>query len=564
MSSTEEQIRQIHAAIAAQETLRPVLGDAVVEVTLAALRNQLSTLALPIPGSAPIRTDALLAQLQGYLPRELADKMRAFGRIDSERKQVTVLFADISGFTEMSERLDAEEVAAMTDAVLQELARAVYESEGYIDKFIGDSVMAVFGAPIVHEDDPDRALRAALAMREYLKKFNDSWMKRVGAPLTLHIGINTGLVIAGNVGSDLRLSYTVMGDTVNTASRLENAARPGQILVSRNTYRLTQESFAFVALDPIQVKGKREPLVVYELHHARLTPGKSRGLKEFKPVFVEREREVAALAELARGLQAGRGHLLVITGDAGIGKSRLMAHWRASFAPQARCLEGRSFPHTTSLPYGPFRDLFLRYASVGDDDREDVVRLHLRAMIERWFQGDLTARALFASMLALHPTPEEDAVLAELPAERRRRELFALVHAWLLALATEGPVILVLEDMHWADTTSIELVESLLPLVRTHPLIIVGVLRTQRSEAPRVFAPSVTAQYAGHCTLFALTPISERGSIGMVQELLQTASLPGSIERIISRKAEGNPFFIEEVVRMLVERGALVRSPGGD
>ncbi len=563
MSAIEVQIQQLEQAIAAQESLRPLIGDAAVDLTLTALRGQVQALRQQVQGAAaPARTDARLAQLQGYLPGELAEKMRAFGRIESERKQVTVLFADISGFTALSERLDPEEVAVMTDAVLKELARAVYECEGYIDKFIGDAVMAVFGAPVAHEDDPDRALRAALSMRENLANFNRTWIDRVGVALTVHIGINTGLVIAGNVGSDLRFSYTVMGDTVNTASRLESAALPGQILVSRSTYRLTEESFAFVVLDPIQVKGKREPLVVYELHHARLMPGKTRGLKELAPVFVERERELAALEELTDGLVAGRGHVVVVTGDAGIGKSRLMARWRAGSPRALRWLEGRSFPHTTSLPYGPFRDLFLRYVSLGEDDREELVRQRLRALVERSFGKSLEAQALFASMLALHTTAEEDAVLAELSAERRRRGLFALVQRWLLDLTGEGPVVLVLEDMHWADAASVELAESLLPLVAAQPLLIAGVLRA--SEVPRVFQAGVTRKYDAPATHFPLAPISERGSVEMVQGLLQTATLPDPIRSIILGKAEGNPFFIEEVIRMLIERAALVRAPNGD
>ena len=565
MAALEEQIHQCQAAIAAQESLRSTLGDVVVDVTVAALRSRIEALQSQLQGpTRASRSDELLELLQGYLPRELADKMRAFGRIDGERKQVTVLFADLSGFTALSERLDAEEVAEITHAVLKELAGAVYEFEGYIDKFIGDAIMAVFGAPIAHENDPDRALRVALSMRERLEGFNRHWRDRVGEPLTLHIGINTGMVIAGNIGSDMRLSYTVMGDTVNTASRLESAARPGQILVSHNTYRLTLDSFAFVALEPLQIKGKREPLVVYELDHARLTPSKSRGLKGFRTVFVERERELALLAALAERLQSGSGHVLVVTGEAGIGKSRLMAGWRAALPPALRWLEGRSFPHTGTLPYGPFLDLFLRYAGIGDDDLEEQARQRLRVIVERFFPANLEAQALFASMLALHPTAEEEALLAALPAEGRRRRLFALVRQWLVELAVERPVVLVFEDMHWIDTTSIELIQSLLPLVETHPVIVAGVFRGARDEVMHSFHTVVTAHYGERSTLLPLAALSEQGSAAMVRELLQVTTLSEPVRLAVLHKAEGNPFFIEEVLRMLVERGALVRAAGGD
>ncbi|MGH2521335.1 MAG: adenylate/guanylate cyclase domain-containing protein, partial [Anaerolineales bacterium] len=350
MSSLEEQIAQLEAAITAQESLRPTLGDAVVNVTLAALRAQLDSLRAQ-PQSASTGTarpapspEQLLKRLQSYLPKELAEKMHAMGRIEAERKQVTVLFADISGFTALSEQLDPEEVTALTNEALKELAEAVYQYEGYIDKFIGDAIMAVFGAPVVHEDDPERALRAALAMRDRLEHFNERWVDRLGAigPLSLHIGVNTGPVIAGNVGSDLRLSYTVMGDTVNTASRLEAAAHPGQVLVSRDTYRLTQEAFTFLALDPITVKGKREPLTVFELQRAKLHPGKRRGLKGLASALVGREREMGQLRAVLAELEARRGRIVTITGEAGIGKSRLMAEWRAEIGERALWLEGRA------------------------------------------------------------------------------------------------------------------------------------------------------------------------------------------------------------------------------
>jgi len=214
----------------------------------------------------------------------LADKTRAAGQIEGERRQVTVVFADISGFTALSERLDPEDVASLVNDCLKELAQAVYQYEGMVDKFIGDCIMAVFGAPIALEDDAEHALRATIAMRENLQRFNRRWIEKLGHPLNVHIGVNTGMVIAGNIGNDLRMSYTVMGDTVNVAARLEDAAKGGQIFVSRNTYRLTRGAFAFQEMDPIKVKGKQDPLTVYELLHAKLQPDKSRGSKDCPPL----------------------------------------------------------------------------------------------------------------------------------------------------------------------------------------------------------------------------------------------------------------------------------------
>ncbi|MFA5111217.1 MAG: adenylate/guanylate cyclase domain-containing protein, partial [Desulfobaccales bacterium] len=318
MPSIEEQISQLRSAISAQETLRPTLGDAVIEVTLKALRTQLDSLlaeqkdgAQPQSGPSP---EALLAQLQSYVPQQLADKTRAAGQIEGERRQVTVVFADISGFTALSERLDAEDVAGLVNDCLKELALAVYQYEGMVDKFIGDCIMAVFGAPIALEDDAEHALRATIAMRENLQRFNRRWIEKLGQPLNVHIGVNTGMVIAGNIGNDLRMSYTVMGDTVNVAARLEDAAQGGQIFVSRNTYRLTRGAFAFQEMDPIKVKGKRDPLTVYELLHAKLQPDKSRGVEGLSSPLVGRDAQRQALVECLEKLQTGRGQIAAILG----------------------------------------------------------------------------------------------------------------------------------------------------------------------------------------------------------------------------------------------------------
>jgi class 3 adenylate cyclase/tetratricopeptide (TPR) repeat protein len=588
MPSVHEQIAQLEAALTAQEALRPTLGDAVVEVTLTALRAQLESLRRSSPAqvdeaappglrpsaaqrSAAATPEQLLERLQSYLPKELADKMRATGRIEGERKQVTVMFADIYGFTALSERLDPEEVTTLTNEALKEMAEAVYQYEGYIDKFLGDAVMAVFGAPVVHEDDPERALRAALAMRERLEGFNRRWIDRLGQPLSLHIGINTGTVIAGNVGSDLRLSYTVMGDTVNTASRLEDASQPGQILVSRDTYRLTQAAFTFLALDPITVKGKREPLSVFELQRAKLHPGKSRGLKGLHSSLVGREREMAQLRHVLAELEAGRGHIVMITGEAGIGKSRLTAEWHEAVTAGDRVLwlEGRAFTHTTSLAYGPFLDLFRRYAGISDDDTEAEARARLHDAVEDIFPGNLEAQAVLAHTLAMHLSPEEEALLDSLPAATFRWRLFALVEEFLTRLARKRPVILVIEDLHWADLTSIELIEYLLLVLGGHlPLTVVGVARLRPDEPLNKLLHVVQARHADRYTHIPLAPLSETSSLEMVEQLLYRRSgdhslLPEALRAAILRKAEGNPFFVEEVIRSLIERGALVRSPEG-
>ncbi len=571
MPDLTEQISRLRAAIAALEASRPTLGDAVVDVTLAALQAQLSALRhrqqtyAQQPTQAPGRP---AANPQSYLPGELADKMRATGHIEGERRQVTVLFADISGFTALSEQLDPEEVAAVTNEVLKDMAEAVYKYEGYVDKFLGDSVMAVFGAPIAHEDDAERALRAAIEMRERLERFNRSRMAKLAEPLSLHIGVNTGMVVAGNVGSDLRISYTVLGDTVNTASRLEGASEAGQILVSRDTYRLAREAFTFLAVEPIRVKGKRNPLTVYELYRSRISPGKSRGLHDLSYAFVGREHDMAQLMDIFSGLKAGRGQTVVVSGEAGIGKSRLITEFKRDITSreQVHWLEGRCLAYSSSVPYGPFLDLIRNHAGIRDEQSEDAARRRLDLAVNQFFPGNAEAKAIIANMMLLRLSSQEIDLLKGIQGELLRQRIFGLMASFFAKLAEKHPTMLVIEDSHWADTTSLDLIEHLVPLTERMPLAIVCVSRTEASWASEPWIKLTTKLRERHSdgfTNITLEPLSELGSLDMTARLLSLESLPLALKELIARRAEGNPFFVEELVRTLIERGALEQSEDG-
>ena len=567
MPSIEEQIAQLRSAISAQETLRSSLGDAVVEVTLKALRSQLDALLAqqqcgtgqePGPSS-----ETLLAQLQSYVPQQLADKTRAAGQIEGERRQVTVVFADISGFTALSERLDPEDVAGLVNDCLKELAQAVYQYEGMVDKFIGDCIMAVFGAPIALEDDAENALRATIAMRENLQKFNRRWIEKLGQPLDLHIGVNTGMVIAGNIGSDLRMSYTVMGDTVNVASRLESAAKAGQIFVSRNTYRLTRGAFAFQELDPIKVKGKQEPLLVYELLHAKLQPDKARGVEGLFSPLVGREAERQALVANLEKLQSGKGQIDVILGEAGIGKSRLLAEIRRGEGKDLTWLEGRSFAFSRSLGYGAFLDLLRRFAGIADEDSEAEAAASLKGRLHGILPGDVESYAVLAQLLSMRLDSQETAAVSAVTGEAFRDRLFAVLERLLLTLAQQNPVVVALEDIHWADHSSLELLDHLFALITQAPIAFV-LLSRPKQESPANWA-KLDAALEGYRPYFLevpLKPLSGEASGNLVCGLLDGSILPHKLGEVILNKSEGNPFFVEEVLRSLIEQGVLARANG--
>jgi class 3 adenylate cyclase/tetratricopeptide (TPR) repeat protein len=561
-----DQIAQLEAAIAAQDGLRSVLGDAAVDTAISALRAQLETLrsdesGRPQPAWVPAPEEAL-AQLQARVPAALADKARVTAtgrRTDGERRNVTVLFADLSGFTALSERFDPEVIRAFQHDLFDEMASVVYEYEGFVEKFVGDAIVSVFGAPLTHEDDPERALRAALAIRERMDGVNQRWVEQLGQSLTIHIGVNSGTVVAGQIGAEHGGGYAVTGDTINTASRLQDAAQPGQILVSLNTHRLAHEAFAFRRLKPLRVQGKREPLTVFELQRAKLYPGKSRGVRGLSSPMVGRGLELEQLQRVTDGLAAGSGQVVIVTGEAGIGKSRLMAEWRASLGKEVRWLEGRSFAGASAVSYGPFADLGRRYAGITDDDSEPRARSRLRETLERVLPGDREATAIVAGMLGMGPEADEADYLATLSSQALKQRLFTLIEGLFARLAQERPTVLVMEDLHWADGSSLQLIEHLLPLVKELPLAIVGVFRRGHDELP--LWPLVAAEYGDRLLRLELAPLPEPSTVTLVEELLSTSELlPPAARDLIVGKAEGNPFFVEEVIRSLIERGALVRS----
>jgi class 3 adenylate cyclase/tetratricopeptide (TPR) repeat protein len=565
VNSREERIAQLRAAIEAQEAMRPTLGDAMVELSLKPLRGLLESLTEEAAATDNGEGSGdLLERLQSYIPKQLADKIRTSGHVEGERRQVTVIFADISGFTALSERLDAEEVASFANDCMKELTTAVYQYEGMVDKFIGDCVMAVFGAPIALEDDAERALRASLAMRERLEAFNRRWIDKLKEPLSLHIGINSGTVIAGNVGNDLRMSYTVMGDTVNVASRLESAATRGQIFVSQSTHRLTHGAFTFRAMEPIRVKGKSDLLTVYELLGAKIQPDKARGLEGLVSPLMGRADELAMLEKCLSAVKGGKGCIAFVYGEAGVGKTRLLADTRQREAGNFTWLEGRCFAFSNALSYGPFLDLLRRHVGIADEQGEDAAQTALRSYTDKMFPGEADVYPVLAQLLVLHLSDAELEILKQVKGEAFRVRLFAIIEQLLLRLAEEKPVVILLEDLHWADHSSIELLSHLLPLTTRGRVGIIGVSRSANEPAGNweKLRPALE-QNRESLTEISLEALSAESSRGLIEQLLGGNYLPEKLCEEILDKSGGNPFFLEEVLRSLIERGVLARKEHG-
>ena len=284
-------------------------------------------------------------------------------KMKGERKNVTVMFTDISGFTQMSEKLDPEEVINIINSCFKKLTEIIYRYEGTVDKYMGDCIIALFGAPVAHEDDPERAVKTAMEIIEALDELN----KSLPFPIQMHVGLNTGLVVAGSIGSDLRKQYTVIGDTVNTASRIQSAAQPGQILVGESVYRQTKDVFDFAEVGEITVKGKKKPIRVYiplgiRPQQTRFGKAKAKGLTP----YIGRENELTSLKSLFTKSVKGEGQAVGIFGEAGVGKSRFLYEFIQHLDSDVLYLEGHCMPHGRISPYQPFIEVIRQYLGLPD------------------------------------------------------------------------------------------------------------------------------------------------------------------------------------------------------
>lgn len=532
--------RQIEQAMAALQVQRPTLGDEVVDTSIAALRQQLTNLSQP---------EIIRSALRG------------------ERKQVTVMFADISGFTAMSEKLDPEEVRSMINACFERLGKVIDRYGGHIDKFIGDEIMALFGAPVAHENDPERALRAALEMMAELEEFNRQHARQIPKPLALHFGINSGLVIAGGIGTSQRQDYSVMGDTVNLAARLEDLSEAGEILVGEDTYRLTAPLFEFETLKPVKLKGKEKPVRVYRALKAKAVPGgQIRGIEGVSSPLVGRKTELAELSQIFEAVCSGRGGVVSVIGDAGLGKSRLVSELclTCQQSGQADWFEGRALSHAESASYLVTRDVLRNMLGINLETLSAQAEMALRTELEQV----MPARAAeiypyLAHLLEIHLDEESARRIRYLEGEALHRQIMQSVQDFVKARSGLSPLVLVWEDLHWADPSSLTLLESLLPLTRQCALLLVQLYRPVLDSQVWNYRQNIGNLIGDAHTVVKLAPLTTTESGELLDNLLGADALPEKARRLIITKAEGNPFYLEEVIRSLINQGAITRSADG-
>jgi len=481
--------------------------------------------------------------LQKYIPPELAKKILSAGKqIESERRLVTVVFADVSGFTAMSEKLDAEEVSSVLNDCFKGLISIVYKYEGVIDKFIGDEIMAIFGAPLAHENDPERAVRCSMEMMEYMDRFNSLSPVSLPEPLGLHISMNTGMVVAGNVGSDLRMNYSVIGDTVNLGSRLKHVAERGEIVVSEDTYRIVSSLVSTEEPRLVEIKGKSAPAKVYKILSLKegIEPGTR--ITQKSPI-IGRDREINQLKMAIQQVLLKKEQRLFIRGEAGVGKTRLKLELiQHAKSAGITAYEGKCSSFEINTPYYLWTTLLKDILRLKADTGESETRKRLHDMLQ--ILSLEKHEPYLATLLSLR---YEEILLEE--DQERKKKIFESLKEFIRALSGRKPFLFLLEDVHWIDRFSQDLLNYLFIEKELAPAMFVPLFRDEYIHSKELIEKGGT--------LIDLNCLTKPDAQKLMCARLQAEDVPANLAELIYKRSEGNPFFIEELVRTLVDKNVV-------
>jgi len=530
-------------------------------------------------------SDSIPDRLQRLVSRDFAEQLLSTrGQVVRERRVVTILFSDVKDSTSMAEHLDPEEVMEVMECALDVLIEPIARYEGTLARFMGDAILAFFGAPIAHEDDAERACRAALEIIKGAKAYASQLEQQRGiSGFNVRVAIHTGLVVVGEVGTDLRVGYTAMGDAVNVASGMGEAAEPGTMLVTEDTHRLIAPLFETEALGRIGIRNRAEPVEVYQLLAPRDVVGKGRGISGLMSPMVGRAAELGALQKALERLQAGVGGIVTVMGEAGIGKSRLVAEiQRSAIQPSAisnslfrgqeqsreatqqesraiRWVEGRCLSYGTSMAYLLWRDALRSVLGISGEASPTAVRGILRRLVQALCSDHFhNVFPYLARLMSLPLAVEEEGLLRSLQSEALKRNTFRAVETLIESIARQQPLVIQCEDLHWADATSIELLEQLLALTDHTSLLLICVFRPHREHSCWRIRETASRLYGHRHIDLSLDALSDDESQLLVDNLLRVETLSPRLRRRILDHAEGNPFYVEEIIRSLIAGEAIL------
>ena len=488
-----------------------------------------------------------------YTPQYLAEKvLHSRSAMEGERKQVTVLFADLKGSMELLADRDPEEARHILDPVLERLMAAVHRYEGTVNQVMGDGIMALFGAPLAHEDHAVRACYAALAMQEAMRRYSAEVRRTHGVEVQIRVGLNSGEVVVRAIGNDLHMDYSAIGQTTHMAARMEQLATPGSIRLTAETLRLAEGLIQVTALGPVPVRGLADPVEVFELVGASTLRGRfqaaaTRGLTR----FVGRQMEIEALQQALARAETGHGHIVAMVGEAGVGKSRLVYEFVHSHHLTGwRVLESASVSYGKATPYFPVLDLLKRYVHVEESDDLRTIRAKVTGQV---LTLDEALQEIIPALLSLLDALPDDSPFLKLEPPQRRQRILEALKRLLLRESQVQPLLLVFEDLHWIDAETQALLDSLVESLPTARLLL---LVNYRPEYQHAWGSKTSY------TQLPLDPLPPASADELLQALVGDDPSLAPLTRLLIARTEGNPFFLEESVRTLVETGALVGEPG--
>ncbi len=494
-----------------------------------------------------------------YIPETLREKLesaRSKGEMEGERRIVTMLFCDVKGSTAAAEHLDPEEWTEIINGAFEQMIRPVYKYEGTVARLMGDGILAFFGAPIAHEDDPQRAVLAGLdivnQISSYREQINQSW----GIDINVRVGINTGLVVVGIVGSDLRMEYSAMGDAINLAARMEQTAEPGTVQIAHDTYELVKPLFEIEDLGAISIKGKADPVPAYRVIDRKPEVGRQRGIEGLHETLAGRATELSVLQDVLSSVQQSVGHIVFVTGEAGLGKSRLIREARRSLGngQAINWIETASLSYETNQPYAPFQRLIRRLHNLNPGDTPEQVREKLSVVHHQLDElNGVRAQRVFEALFDLDSHGD-----SRLEGEAFKRELYDIMPVLWRQRFAGRPTVLVFEDAHWSDPASIELLLHLFPLTAEMPLVLICAFRQEQSGPIRQIRTTANEEFHHLYTEITVRPLTDQQVNELIDGLLIHTDIPQGLRARILESAGGNPFFVEEVIRSLIDNQSLV------